>query len=77
METPTALWLVAPFSRRPTSFAKCKHTHTRDIPLTPPRALFPPALDQRIPGWVTGYVRRFWQVCNPLPPSDEPPTHII
>ncbi|KAH8910573.1 ChaC-like protein, partial [Coniochaeta sp. PMI_546] len=24
----------------------------------------PPHFDRRIPGWVTGYVRRFWQVCT-------------
>ncbi|GAW25230.1 putative cation transporter [Rosellinia necatrix] len=24
----------------------------------------PPHYDRRIPGWVTGYVRRFWQVCQ-------------
>ncbi|KAK0730635.1 ChaC-like protein-domain-containing protein [Lasiosphaeris hirsuta] len=27
----------------------------------------PPHFDQRIPGWVTGYVRRFWQVCILFP----------
>ncbi|PBP22384.1 cation transport regulator-like protein 2 [Diplocarpon rosae] len=23
-------------------------------------------MDRRIPGWVTGYVRRFWQVCSSI-----------
>ncbi|OAQ90978.1 cation transport regulator-like protein 2 [Purpureocillium lilacinum] len=27
----------------------------------------PPHFDRRVPGWVTGYVRRFWQVCGPAP----------
>ncbi|KJZ76698.1 hypothetical protein HIM_04034 [Hirsutella minnesotensis 3608] len=25
----------------------------------------PPHFDRRVPGWVTGYVRRFWQVSSP------------
>ncbi|KAM4055083.1 chaC-like protein [Hirsutella rhossiliensis] len=36
----------------------------------------PPHFDERIPGWVTGYVRRFWQVRNQSPassPATSPP----
>ncbi|KAK3330350.1 ChaC-like protein-domain-containing protein [Apodospora peruviana] len=30
----------------------------------------PPHFDRRIPGYVTGYVRRFWQVCKHTPFQD-------
>ena len=55
METPASLWyLLGP---QPQMILPRARAWTD----TPASAA---ALDRRVPGWVTGYVRRFWQVCN-------------
>lgn len=39
---------------------------TSPLPVSQTSADMRPRIDQRVPGYVNGYVRRFWQVRRPL-----------
>ena len=58
----TSLWLWTKGSQR--SWPRTNVTAL--LPVSQTSADMRPRIDQRVPGYVSGYVRRFWQVRYPL-----------